>query len=98
MRKIVLILLLLMFLLHGCLSQIAPVDSSSKSWIGHSIAEREAIPNPYASSIGWKEKIYRLDNGMLVYVEPVRPGCFIHWEVNPQGIIVGYKLEGNRCY
>ncbi len=22
----------------------------------------------------------------------------IHWEVNPQGIIVGYKLEGDRCY
>jgi len=51
----------------------------------------------YASRIGWKEKTYQLNNGNWVYVEPDSKNCFIHWEVNPQGIIVGYKLEG-KCY
>jgi len=49
----------------------------------------------YASRIGWKEKTYQLDNGNWVYVEPDSKNCFIHWEVNPLGIFVGYKLEGN---
>ena len=47
------------------------------------------------SRIGWKEKTYKFDNGNWVYVEPDSPGCFIHWESDLQGIIVGYRLEGD---
>ena len=53
----------------------------------------------YASRIGWKETTYPLDNGNWVYVEPAGVGgkdCLIHWEVNPQGIIVGARTEGCR--
>lgn len=86
---------------YGCLSQIAPIEEFTKAWIGRPISELKEIrtrSETYASSIGWQEKTYKLDNGNLVYVEPVRPDCFIHWEVNPKGIIIGYKTEGKRCY
>ncbi|MBI3319285.1 MAG: hypothetical protein HYZ89_01685 [Candidatus Omnitrophica bacterium] len=59
----------------------------------------------YASSIGWKETTHSLDNGNWVYVTPAgRFGtaigggeCFIHYEVNPEGIIVGARTEGKGC-
>lgn len=52
----------------------------------------------HASKIGWQEKTYTLDNGNWVYITPDRPDCFMHWEVNPEGIIIDYKTEGKRCY
>ncbi len=82
----------------SCLSQIVSIEDYTKNWIGRPVEENRRLgarPESYASRIGWKEKTYNLENGNWVYVEPDSPGCFIHWEVNPQGIIVGYKLEGN---
>jgi len=84
----------------GCFSQIASMEDYTKSWIGRPIEEQKQIasrPESYASRIGWKEKTYQLENGHWVYVEPDSPGCFIHWEVSHQNIIVGYRLEG-KCY
>ena len=64
----------------------------------HKTLKGECIrPKTHASKIGWRETTHRLKNGNLDYVEPVRSGCYIHWEVNPQGIIVGFQTEGNRC-
>lgn len=92
--------LMLVFLSQSCLSQIASVEKSAKTWIGSPIIDRkDIVARPgYASRIGWQEKTYQLDNGNWVYVEPVRPDCFIDWEVNPAGTIIGYKTEGKRCY
>jgi len=101
MKQLFVLVVFLTLLLSGCLSQIAPVNEAATSWIGHPITEREALvrdPNSYASRIGWREILRRLDNGNAVYIEPVRKECLIYWEVNPQGIIVSYKLEGDRCY
>jgi hypothetical protein len=100
-RLIVLCFTFLMLLSQGCLSQIASFEAYTKNWIGRPMSDLKklvAMPESYASRIGWQEKTYRLDNGNLVYVEPDRPDCFIHWEVNPEGIIIGYKTEGKRCY
>jgi len=86
--------------LNGCLSQIVSLDEHTKGWIGRNISEMKDImlrPGSYATSINWKENTYKLPNGNMVFVEP-EPRCLIHWEVNPQGIIVGYKTEGDRCY
>jgi hypothetical protein len=77
------------------------VNESAPKWIGRPIKDRQNMmfrSGDYPSSIGWQEKTYTLNNGNWVYVEPVRPDCFIHWEVNPQGIIIGYKTEGKRCW
>lgn len=96
MKAIALIFISLIFL-NGCLSNIASIEDYTKSWIGQPIERKKKptlSPESYASRIGWKEKTYQLDNGNWVYVEPDSKNCFIHWEVNPQGIIVGYKLEG----
>ncbi len=85
-------------LLNGCLSNIASIEEYSKYSLGRDIKEKQTIvsdSHSYAARIGWEEKTYQLDNGNWVYVEPDSKNCFIHWEVNPQGIIVGYKLEGN---
>lgn len=82
----------------GC--SIPSIGKYVQSWIGHPIEEKKkgvTGTGSYASRIGWKEKTYRLDNGNWVYVEADSKNCFIHWEVNPQGIIVGYKFEGD-CY
>lgn len=61
----------------------------------------EKYPNAYdsyAKSIGWeKGTTYKLENGNWVYVELDSKECFIHWEVNPAGIIIGYKLDGKGC-
>lgn len=100
-RLIIWSFLALLFLLHGCVSQIVSIEEGIKGTVGSPLSDLKkliAMPESYPSSIGWKEKTYKLDNGNLVYVEPVRPDCFIHWEVNPEGIIIGYKTEGKRCW
>jgi len=87
--------------LNGCVSQIVSLDKYTKGWIGSPVEELKAVikrPESYPSRIEWKETTYQLSNGNWVYVEPVRPDCYLHWEINKQGIIVNYKTEGNRCY
>jgi hypothetical protein len=90
-----------MGLLGGCsLSQIPSLKSYLKSGIGSPISVTREIasrPGSHASRIGWNETTYPLANGHWVYIEPDRKDCFIHWEVNPEGIIVGYKTEGKGC-
>ncbi len=93
--------IMLVFLSHGCLSQIVPLEEFIEAWKNQPLSELKEVlarPESYPSRIGWKEKTYKLDNGNLAYIEPVRPDCFIHWEVDPAGIIIGYKTEGKRCY
>lgn len=98
----------LMGLLGGCVSQIPSLKSYLKTGMGLPIAEvqqRMSRPSSYASSIGWQETTYPLDNGNWVYVEPTGEHgkllgggpCFVHWEVNPEGIIVGAHTEGEGC-
>ena len=77
--------------LCGCVSQIMSLREYTKAWVGQPIERK-------AASIGWKETTYSLDNGNRVYVEPDRKDCFIHWEVNPEGIIVGSRTEGKGCW
>jgi predicted small secreted protein len=51
----------------------------------------------------WEKPNYYLPNGNGVYVEPIlydRAGyinCDYHWEADPQGRIVGYRLVGQGC-
>lgn len=99
--KVLIVYILFTILLYGCLSQIDPLEEFVKAWVGRPLSELKEVisrPESYPSRIGWKETTYKFDNGNLVYIEPVRPNCFIHWEVNPEGIIVGYKTEGKKCY
>lgn len=99
MKTKLLILFAVLFVV-GCLTPIVSIEDYTKNWIGRPIEETKKLIlrlESYASRIGWKEKTYQLNNGNWVYVEPDSKNCFIHWEVNPQGIIVGYKLEG-KCY
>ena len=84
----------------GCLRQIPNIMEYTNYWVERPVYQMKELVSrreSYASRIGCKEKTYTLENGNWVYVEPDSPGCFIPWEVNPNGIIVGYKLEGN-CY
>jgi len=100
MKRAIFFILILIPLLYGCLHNIGTIEEYTKYWIGRPIEETKILvrdSHSYASRIGWQEETYKLDNGNWVYVEPDSPNCFIHWEVNPEGIIVGYKLEGN-CY
>ena len=100
LQPVILFLAMFMLFLQGCLSQIAPVSKAAPTWIGSPIKDMQNVmsrPGSYASRIGWKQKTYKLDNGNWVFVEPVYPTCFVHWEINPEGIIVNYKTEGKGC-
>lgn len=86
--------------LCGCVSQIVPFKEFANGWLGDPVDEKKQIISrhgSYASRIGWQETTYQLDNGNWVYIEPIRPDCFVHWEVNSEGIIVGYRTEGTGC-
>lgn len=94
-------LLLLTAGLGGCsFSQIPTLKEYGESAVGLNIAVvRNLIESPesYASRVGWQEKTYPLANGHWVYVEPDRPNCEIHYEVNGEDIIVGYTPVGTGC-
>jgi hypothetical protein len=89
--------------LGGCVSQIVSLKEQRKAWLGHRIEEvKEAVARTRTAGgyegLSWEEKTYSLDNGNSVYVELIGRDCFMHWEVNPQGIIVGSRTEGKRCW
>jgi hypothetical protein len=89
--------------LAACNRQIVTLNEYTKGWIGRNIEEKKRIDlqanayDSWAKSIGWKGKEYELGNGNWVYVELDRKNCFIHWEVNQEGTIINYKLEGDGC-
>ena len=92
-------LLLSAILLYGCASQRS-LEDLSREWITRPLSELQEEmkkPDSYASKIGWKETTYPLANGNYVYVEPVRTNCFVHWEINDGGIIIGYQVKGDGC-
>ena len=85
----------------GCVSQIAPLSEYADSWIGRSYDEMVTIQKQsktYADRSGRKESTYMLPNGNTAYVEPIRPDCFIHWEVNSDRLIVAYRKVGKNCW
>ena len=99
--KIIRLLVVVASLLNliGC-APYPTLRSYRKQGIGQHIdvtKELVSREGSYASSIGWKETSYKLNNGNWVYVEPDSPHCLIHWEVNPEGIIVGSRVEGRGC-
>jgi len=99
--KVINLLVAAIFLLNsgGC-APIPSLRTTRKEGLGmpiSAIRELNEREGSYASSIDWKEKTYQLDNGNWVYVEPEKPNCFIHWEVNPAGIVVGSRVEGSGC-
>jgi hypothetical protein len=92
-------LLLYIILLYGCASQIS-LEDLSREWIARPLSELQQEmkkPDSYASKIGWKETTYPLANRNFVYIEPVKADCFVHWEVNEGGMIIGYQAKGNGC-
>jgi len=93
-------LLFMLLLCTGCLSQIVSLEEGIKGTLGRPLSDLKkmvSMPESYPSRIGWKEKTYVKDNGNMVYIEPVRPDCYIYWEVNIEGIIIGYRTEGKNC-
>jgi|SRR5208283_2947727 len=91
--------LCVIFFLNGCATPVA-VEEHSSQWIARPVAELKQEmnrPDSYASKIGWKETTYSLANGNYVYVEPLREDCFVHWEINSGGIIIGYQAKGEGC-
>lgn len=88
-------------LLSGC-----PTVSSPKDWASHGIGgsiegllkavDRDYVRNPKKepSRDDVMKARYKLANGNTVYPIPIVFGrCKVHWEVNPEGIVVGYRYE-----
>ncbi len=92
-------LVLFMVFLNGCASQI-DADLYSNEWIARPLSELKQDmrrPDSYASKQGWKETTYSLANGNYVFVEPIAEDCFVDWEINSGGIIIGYQSRGKGC-
>lgn len=88
-----------LILLNACATQ-ATIDEHAREWIDRPVKELKQEmkrPDSYASEIGWKETTYTLANGNYVYVEPFRNDCAIHWEINSNGLIIGYQAKGINC-
>lgn len=88
-------------LLSGCPTSIRSPHDFGSSAVGHSIErtleglERNHAIYPKDPSRDEVMKArYMLENGNIVYPIPiVFRRCKVHWEVNPAGIIVGYRYE-----
>ena len=87
--------------LEGC-----PTISSPENWASRAIGkpiepllkavDRDHVRDPKDEPS--REELMKnrrvLENGNVVYVIPVNfKRCNVHWEVNPAGIIVGYRYE-----
>ena len=86
-------------LIFSC-SQIKSATDHANAWVGRSVYDYSSMVNrkgAYANSIGWQEKTYQLPNGNKVYVFPASPECYIHFEVDREGTIIGSRTEGKRC-
>lgn len=84
----------------ACVSQIPSLREWADQNVGLPVAELEAIdarPQSYASRTHWPRTTIPMDNGYWIYVHADRPDCQIHFEVNPQGTIVGYRPVGAGC-
>ena len=91
----------LMLATTACVSQIPPVKDWADRTVGSPISillESARRPGSYVARTGSQIRQYRLEGGNSVYVEPIREGCAVHWEVNSSGVVVGYRTEGDRCY
>jgi hypothetical protein len=102
MKKIRTLVLLVSIALPAALSGCGPptLRSYRNTGLGQPVdlfRQLDKNEGSYASRSGWKENTHNLENGNWVYVEPFKPNCFIHWEVNPEGIIVGSHAEGKGC-
>jgi hypothetical protein len=105
MKKILIFVVVVLF--NGCaINGIPNIQDYANGWIGSNIdgkleAHKRGSGSPYVRK--WQDnKInqdYYLSNGNLVHVYPEREGCIIHWEVDKStNRIIGYKLDGDRCY
>lgn len=93
-------LLLPALVLNGCASSGMSIEEQTKEWIARPLSELKqemSKPDSYASRSGWKETSYPLSNGNYVFIEPIREGCSINWEINSSGIIIGYNTSGKDC-
>lgn len=92
-------LILCLFVVYGCASQVK-ISALVHEWVARPLSELKQSmkePDSYASKIKWKEATYPLANGNYVFVEPVGKDCNVHWEVHPNGMIVGYRAVGSGC-
>jgi len=93
-------LLLLTLGLCACASQIPTLKDWADPLVGQNVAVLRKLavaPESYSARIGWQEKTYTLANGHWVYVQPDRPNCDIHFEVNGEDVIQGYTPVGRGC-
>ncbi len=86
--------------LTACVSQIPRLKDWADANVGLPIAELQAMeaqPQSYSSWRGRPPRQYPLPGGNWVHVHPDRDNCDVHFEVNPDGIVVGYTLQGTGC-
>lgn len=89
-------------LLSGCTTSIRSPQDYASGWVGSPVERYLVVvdrnhrrdPKNEPSREDLMRMRYTAANGNLVYVSPEHfKRCNLHWEVNPAGIIVGYRYE-----
>ena len=103
-QNVSLMIMTCMLLLTGCATENRFIQYCEHA-IGTEYQPRrdllvDTINNPRSAnySIEWNPEYSMLSNGNKEYEHPVLGGdCIVFWEVDPAGIIVGYRYKGEYC-
>ena len=97
----IIVTIVILGLLGGCSTPgLPPFKDYTAQLIGTPLVDlkvADAQPESYVSRSGAEPRTYLQENGDSVYVSPVREDCLVYWQVDPQGMIIGYRSEGTRC-
>ena len=99
--RAIIVTIVMQGLLGGCsASRIPPFKDYTAQLIGTPLVDlqvADAQPGSYVSKSAAKPRTYPLENGDSVYVSPLSKDCIVYWQIDPQGMIIGYRSEGAGC-
>ena len=88
-------------LLGGCFNLVATPESWAMPMIGRPISYLYALvaedPESNIAKRGGIRKQGPLTNGNWMHVYPLEAYCDIYFEVDPNGIVVGFRAVGENC-
>lgn len=89
------------FLLGGCFNLVATPESMAEQMIGKPVSYLYDLvaeqPESKVARRGGIRKQGQMPNGNWVYIEPIEAYCDIYYEVDPNGIVLGFRAVGENC-
>lgn len=87
--------------LAGCFNPVATPESWAEPMLGRPIQYLYDLvagdPESDVAKRGGIKKEGPLDNGNWIHIYPIDAYCDIHFETDPQGIVVAFRTVGENC-